>query len=115
MQFACPNWVCMREVVPQMDYLVDGAMASVVLSKNFFVPVRVLTAARFAVHKMFSAFSRVNQKAKTDKDLRQATVLIGAVESRYPGDIADAMQALPVEGRERMLRGYLACWVNKIG
>ena len=51
-----------------------------------------------AVHKLFSALSRVNQSAKSDKDIQQAATVICAMEDKYPGDIEDAINAFPEAG-----------------
>ena len=80
-------------------------MEAVALSKNFIVPVYIPTPGRFAVHKMFSAISRTNQFAKSDKDLLQAATIICALEAKYPGDIAGEMKAFPTRGRTAMLKG----------
>lgn len=91
--------------IPHLDYLVGERMRALGMSKNHVVPIFVPTPARFAVHKMFSAKSRINQFAKSDKDLQQAATLVCVIEDLLPGDIADAMTAFPLSSRLAMLAG----------
>jgi hypothetical protein len=91
--------------VPHLDYLVDEKMESVILSKTYAVPVYTPHPARFAIHKLFSALARINQSAKSDKDILQAATVICAMEDKYPGDIEDALIAFPDSGKAIMLQG----------
>jgi len=100
-----PELDAYAQSIPHLDYLVDGRMESVVLSKNYVVPVYTPNPARFAVHKLFSALSRVNQSAKSEKDILQAATVICAMEDKYPGDIEDAINTFPESGRAMMLKG----------
>ena len=100
-----PELKTYAQAVPHLDYLVEDRMQSIALSKNYVVPVYVPQAARFAVHKMFSAQTRVNETSKSEKDIRQAATMVSLVEHIYPGDIADAMALFPASGRPNMLTG----------
>ena len=100
-----PELKTYAQAVPHLDYLVNDRMQSIALSKNYVVPVYVPQAARFAVHKMFSAQTRVNEASKSEKDIRQAATMISLIEHIYPGDIADAMTLFPTSGRPNMLAG----------
>lgn len=100
-----PELKTFAQAVPHLDYLVADRMQSIALSKNYVVPVYVPPAARFAVHKMFSAMTRVNQASKSEKDIRQAATMVSLVEDVYPGDIADAMAIFPETDRASMLAG----------
>ncbi len=80
-------------------------MPTVILSKTYAIPVYTPNPARFAVHKLFSAFSRINQSAKSDKDILQAATVICAMEDKYPGDIEAALLAFPHTGKTAMLQG----------
>ncbi|MET3107941.1 hypothetical protein AAKU67_004197 [Oxalobacteraceae bacterium GrIS 2.11] len=100
-----PELDAYAQSVPHLDYLVDGRLESVILSKNYAVPVFTPDPAHFAVHKLFSALSRVNQSAKSDKDILQAATVICALEDKYPGDIEDAIKAFPKKGKSVMLKG----------
>ncbi len=100
-----PELNAYAQSVPHLDYLVDEKMSSVILSKTYAVPVYTPNPARFAVHKLFSAFSRINQSAKSDKDILQAATVICAMEDKYPGDIEDALLVFPHAGKALMLQG----------
>lgn len=100
-----PELSAYAQAVPHLDYLVNARLESVVLSKNFAIPVYTPDPARFAIHKLFSAISRVNQSAKSDKDILQAATLICAMEEKYPGEIEEAFQVFPKSGKKMMLKG----------
>lgn len=100
-----PELEAYAQSVPHLNYLVNGRLESVILSKHYAVPVYTPSPAQFAVHKLFSATSRVNQSAKSDKDILQAATVICAVEDKYPGEIEDALNAFPISGRSMMLKG----------
>lgn len=100
-----PELNAYAQSIPHLDYLVDEKMESVILSKTYAVPVYTPHPARFAIHKLFSALSRINQSAKSDKDIVQAATVICAMEDKYPGDIEDALVAFPHAGRAIMLQG----------
>ncbi|PRC95181.1 GSU2403 family nucleotidyltransferase fold protein [Solimicrobium silvestre] len=100
-----PEFEAYAQAVPHLDYLVDGRLESVILSKNYAVPVYTPNPARFAIHKLFSSLSRINQPAKSGKDILQAATVICAMEDKYPGDIEDALNAFPDSGKGLMLKG----------
>ena len=100
-----PELEAYAQSVPHLNYLINGRLQSVILSKNYAVPVYTPNPARFAIHKLFSAISRVNQAAKSDKDILQAATVICAVEDKYPGDIEDALNDFPASGRGAMRKG----------
>ena len=100
-----PELDAYAQAIPHLNYLIEGRSESVVLSKNYAVPVYTPHPARFAIHKLFSALSRVNQSAKSDKDILQAATVICATEDKYPGDVGDAINAFPESGRVMMLKG----------
>ncbi|MBX9902572.1 MAG: nucleotidyltransferase domain-containing protein [Burkholderiaceae bacterium] len=100
-----PELEAYAQSVPHLNYLVNGRLESIILSKHYAIPVYTPNPAQFAVHKLFSATSRVNQSAKSDKDILQAATVICAVEDKYPGDIEDALNAFPPSGMRLMLKG----------
>ncbi|GAA4025658.1 GSU2403 family nucleotidyltransferase fold protein [Actimicrobium antarcticum] len=104
---AVPELGVHAQAVPFMRYLVEDRMEAITMSKNLIVPVHVPSPERFAVHKMFSAMSRNNQFAKTEKDLLQAATLVCVLEARYPGEIDEAMSAFPSTGKAVMLKGAI--------
>ena len=54
------------------------------------VAVRVPIPARFALHKMIVSRLRRGGSEKSDKDLRQAALLVAALGELEPGAIEDA-------------------------
>jgi hypothetical protein len=100
-----PELDAYAQSIPHLNHLVENRMSAVILSKNYVVPIFVPSPERFATHKLFSAVSRVNQAAKSAKDLLQAATVICAVEEKYPGDMADALSDFPKGGRRMMLKG----------
>src|SRR5438105_3253425 len=78
------------QTIPLLDFLVAGAVPSVVLSPNQVVPVKLPTAERFALHKLFSSQRRGSDRAKGRKDLEQAAVLVTVLEEESPGLLGDA-------------------------
>lgn len=100
-----PELAAYAQSVPHLDYLVDGRLESVILSKNFAVPVYTPDPARFAIHKLFSAISRTNQAAKSDKDILQAATVLCAMEEKYPGEIEEAFRAFPKSGKKILAKG----------
>ena len=78
----------------------DEKMETVILSKTYAVPVYTPHPTRFAIHKLFSAPSRINQPAKSDKDILQAATVICAMEDKYPGDIEEALIAFPIREKQ---------------
>ncbi len=100
-----PELDAYAQSIPHLNFLIKDRMTAIAPSKNYVVPIYVPTPARFAVHKLFSAASRVNQPTKSDKDIVQAATIICAVEDRYPGDITDMFKAFPKSGRLILLKG----------
>jgi hypothetical protein len=93
------------QAVPFLDYLVEDALDSVVLSPNQVVPVKIPTPQRFALHKLYSSQRRGSSRDKGRKDLQQASVLIGALEEETPGLLSDALRHLPARARDAVKRG----------
>jgi hypothetical protein len=103
-----PELAAHAQTVPFLDFLVDDPVASVVLSPNQVIPVRVPAPERFAVHKLFSSQSRKSDRDKIRKDLSQAAALAAAVEEETPGRIRDAYKALPNAAKATVRRGASA-------
>lgn len=94
--------------IPLLDFMVDQAVDSVVLSPNQVVPVRLPAAERLALHKLYSSQRRGSQRDKARKDLEQAVVLVAALEEETPGLLDDAAKALPSAGKPIVKRGARA-------
>ncbi|MBC3873208.1 GSU2403 family nucleotidyltransferase fold protein [Undibacterium flavidum] len=109
-----PELNAYAQSVLHLDYLVDEKMESVIFSKTYTVPVYTPNPARFAIHKLFSALSRINQSAKSDKDILQAATVICATEDKYPGDIEDALLASSCGKDNHVARHEASLAVHKI-
>src|SRR5438067_7113261 len=72
------------QTIPFLDFLIEDAIDSVVLSPNQVIPVRIPAPERFAVHKLFSSQSRRSDRDKVRKDLEQAALLACAIEEETP-------------------------------
>jgi hypothetical protein len=96
------------QTLPYLDFLVDGALQSVVLSPNQVVPVAIPAPQRFALHKLYASQRRGSQQDKTRKDLQQAAVLVAVLEEDTPGLLADALRRLPAAARGVVRRGARA-------
>jgi hypothetical protein len=96
------------QTIPLLDFLVDEALDSVVLSPNQVVPVKLPAAERFALHKLFSSQRRGSDRGKGRKDLEQASALVAVLEEETPGLLADAWRAMPKAARSSVKRGARA-------
>jgi hypothetical protein len=96
------------QAIPFLDYLVDDAIDSVVLSPNQVIPVRIPAPERFAVHKLFSSQSRRSDRDKIRKDLEQAALLASAVEEETPERLGQAHKAAPAAIKAAVRRGARA-------
>jgi hypothetical protein len=95
--------------VPLLDFLLDDAIESIVLSPNQVIPVRTPSPERFALHKLYSSQSRRSAgRDKNRKDLEQAAVLAAAVEEEMPGRLSEAFGAMPAAGKPATKRGARA-------
>ena len=87
------------QTIPLLEFLVDEALESVVLSPNQIVPVRVPAPERFVLHKLYASQMRRAHPGKGKKDLEQAATIAAALQESFPGRLKDAWQALPSAGR----------------
>lgn len=74
------------EPLRHLDFLIHEPERSVLLHGGG-VPVTVPRAEAYAVHKLIVAVDRVN-KAKSVKDIHQAEILIDALATRRPAELA---------------------------
>jgi hypothetical protein len=94
--------------IPLLDFLIEGAIESVILSPNQVVPVRIPSPEQFVLHKLYSSQSRRGDRDKTGKDLDQAAVLSAAVEEQTPGRLEETFRGMPRTGKAAVKRGALA-------
>lgn len=93
------------QAIPLLEFLVDEAIDSAVLSPNQVVPVRVPAPERFVLHKLYASQSRRVHPGKSAKDLEQAALLAAALEEDFPGRLRDAWRRFPAAGRTAVRRG----------
>jgi len=96
------------QTIPLLDYLVDDALDSIVLSPNQVVPVKLPAAERFALHKLYSSQRRGSQRDKARKDLEQAALLVAVLEEETPGLLGDVAKELPGTAKAIVKRGARA-------
>lgn len=81
-----------------LDFLIHEPVWSVILHRGG-VPVRVPQPARYAVHKLIVSTQRPAQsRAKADKDLIQASILIEALSVRRSFELGEALHIAEASG-----------------
>lgn len=81
-----------------LDFLIHEPVWSVILHRGG-VPVRVPQPARFAVHKLvISTLRPAQSRAKADKDLVQAGLLIEALSLRRSFELGEALHVAETSG-----------------
>jgi hypothetical protein len=89
--------------LPYFGYLVSNATRGFVLGKEHVVPVMLPDPARFALHKLIVSTLRDPSRAhKSDKDRRQAMVLIEALMEKFPDWLTTAVVDLDESARRRI-------------
>jgi hypothetical protein len=90
--------------LPYLAYVLANAQTGTLISRHGAVPVRVPEPARFAIHKLLVSRLRTNTLVKSQKDVRQASVLLAMLGEHRTGDIEDACAALPRSARALVRR-----------
>ncbi|CAB3781920.1 hypothetical protein LMG28614_01320 [Paraburkholderia ultramafica] len=85
--------------LPYLAYVLANAQTGTLISRHGAVPVRVPEPSRFAIHKLLVSRLRTNTLVKSQKDVRQASVLLAMLGEHRSGDIEDACAALPRSAR----------------
>ena len=96
------------QAIAFLDFLIKDPIQSVALSPNQVIPVRVPSAERFVLHKLYSSQSRRTDRAKVRKDIEQAATLAGAVEDEMPGRLVEVFKSMPAGARTEVKRGAAA-------
>ena len=68
--------------VPYFDYLLTSSRQAAMLAGGHCVPVNAPAPERLAWHKLYSSTRRANDRAKAEKDLRQAATLLAVLVER---------------------------------
>jgi hypothetical protein len=90
--------------LPFLAYLLGRSQMGTLISRHGAVPVRVPDAARFAIHKLLVSRLRTHTLVKSQKDVRQAAVLLAMLGEHRTGDIEDACAELPASARALVRR-----------
>lgn len=94
-----------------LDFLLESTVRGAVIDGGG-VLVNVPDPARFALHKLVVAGERpMTSQVKSEKDLRQAAAVLGALLEDREGDVAVALQAVSEYGRglpARLTKGLSA-------
>ena len=85
--------------LPYLRYLLGETQMGAAISTQGVVAVRVPIPARFALHKMMVSRLRRGGSEKSDKDLRQAALLVAALGEMEPGALEEAYRRTPVSTR----------------
>lgn len=85
--------------LPYLRYLLAETQMGAALSTQGVVAVRVPTPERFALHKMMVSRLRRSGSEKSDKDLRQAALLVAALGELQPGALQEAYRRIPISTR----------------
>lgn len=90
--------------LPYLAYLLGASQEIPALRPHGVVMVRTPTPERYAVHKLIVSQLRAETSSKSEKDLRQAATLIEALVERFPGAVAEALEAVPKGAVRHILR-----------
>jgi hypothetical protein len=86
--------------VPYYDYLLADPASAAVLAGWHCIPVKIPTAGRYLMHKLYSASVRNTFPEKAAKDQAQALVLANYLAEHDPGELVDAWHAAPADIRK---------------
>ncbi len=87
------NWHA--QTIPHFDYLLHDPQQAAMLAGGHCIPVQLPSAMRMAWHKLYSSTRRTADRAKAEKDLRQAAVLLAALVERDSADLAASLAKAP--------------------
>lgn len=83
-----------------MEFLLEDVAQAVLLSRAGAVLVNTPSPARYALHKLLVfAERKTAERAKAEKDIRQAAALIAWFSSESPGELSDAWANLRARGK----------------
>lgn len=97
---AVPELAWHAQTVPHFDYLLRDPQPAAMLAGGHCIPVRIPSALHMAWHKLYSSMRRRADRAKADKDLRQAAVLLAAQVERDSVDVGSSLALAPADVRE---------------
>lgn len=99
-----PELTAHATALPYLRYLLTETQTGAAISSQGVAAVRVPTPERFAIHKLIVARLRVGRAEKSQKDLKQAAMLIAATGELFPGAIEDAFNKTPASSRKHIRR-----------
>ena len=96
------------QTVPHFDYLLQDPQQACMLAGGHCVPVQLPNALRMAWHKLYASTRRTADRAKADKDLQQAAVLLAALVERDSVDLGSSLAQAPAEVQQAVRRRWPA-------
>ena len=81
--------------LPYLAYLLEQSQTAALIAREGCCTVRVPLPEHFAVHKLIVSRLRIDRSAKSEKDVRQAAVVLAALGESHPGAIEHAVVAVP--------------------
>ena len=86
--------------LPYLKYLLTETQMAAAISSHGVAAVRVPIPERFALHKLIVAQLRAGRTEKSQKDLKQAAVLLAATGELFPGAIEAAFAKTATSSRK---------------
>lgn len=103
---AVPELGAHATTLPYLSYLLGQTHMGLLLSTTGICPVRVPSAARFAIHKLVVSQLRGNVTTKAEKDVYQASALLAALADSQPGAITEAIEDMPISAVSKLKKGF---------
>jgi len=89
---------------PYFRYLLSETQPGMVISPIGCAPVRIPVPEKFAIHKLLVSRLRVGRTEKSQKDLRQAAILIAVLAELHPKASEEAFSKTPTSARGKILK-----------
>ena len=105
---AVPELKWHAQTVPHFDFLLLDPQPAAVLAGGHCIPVQLPGALRMAWHKVYSSTRRTSDRAKAEKDLRQAAVLLAALVERDSADLVSSLAEAPEDVQQAVRRRWPA-------
>lgn len=103
-----PELMWHAQTVPHFDYLLQDPQPAAMLAGGHCVPVQLPSALRMAWHKLYSSTRRTADRAKAEKDLRQAATLLAVLVERDSADVGASLAEVPEEIQQAVRKRWPA-------
>jgi hypothetical protein len=94
------------KTVRHFDYLLHKPQQAAILAGSHCIPVQLPDAPRMAWHKLHSSTDHTRDRAKAERDLWQAAVLLAALVERDSADIGASLAVAPGEVQQAVHRRW---------